>query len=963
MDALSSSSAFPALVTAFSSFSKSMPMPQDEKIQRAVSEIMARNKDEIAKGQESFKNIESYVSRLKRGGGLSESEAKELNESFSKLRDILMRAGRQAVSLPQDVKETFSKCRDQYEEFLNVFVGHLPTSQRYDAETVRSQLSLRVISDIEVISTAIESIKRNFKSYGSQIEDRMKSLKEEISTKSAEYSHVLNKFHAIRDSLLKAYGQSDRGKRLEQGQAYELLNLMKKYQDFFDWAQTQTFIEESRVQTFRGDTERDFGQFSIRDVIQDFEKECEGLPQERIRSGDADLDKAFERLDGERQDVLRQLARFPDEEGLVQRLESYEAKASEFVKDAEKKIREKAYRMKLPEIAARLSLPPGTIMRAKLGMLKTDLKTGKQFSTLQPRLSAIFEELAGEKKLTDDAKAKFSEVKHFMQDIARDLSEEEYGRLLSMAEEFNIRLRDCVLRSVESDMEKKREPSTERVAAIKPTREIWRAEAVEHAAGGRVVEEAGRSSTPIDVEAEKEGLAKQYLSSAKNLFLELPQSQQGLGVKEAKKADLAKESEQSSHSLFAGFIETLAIFFPKSLPSREGFKKPEELPRGKEALPGVAHRVTLSEQKAISEDLKSLVKKFELLIPAEGKRIDESLIIQGEETLKWLEEPAHAGANVIRRFSLLREALERASLFVKSKRPDEISIEDKEKVLSSIKRYNSLVRKWSAVQKEEDRKPFEDTMLLPEELEKTEEHAESVEEVKEGAIAEQPRPEKISYAGRIARGLRRVLKMIEAKTNFVKYMVTYRLGCMMREAAEEKPRDRAELEKLFTIDGILRERAPKGKKPDEFLQGLIAEADKVEHDKIFASNENRRLKLELEKRLEGVDRKISDALAEQKRANKKEKPLLDKKIQQLRSEVAKLTAASKRVSDADAALSAQAERFETIASFFSLVKPKPGSKLGEVFEFTKTPEEYEKLKKQIVEAQKVVQQIRASFKA
>lgn len=146
---------------------------------------------------------------------------------------------------------------------------------------------------------------------------------------------------------------------------------------------------------------------------------------------------------------------------------------------------------------------------------------------------------------------------------------------------------------------------------------------------------------------------------------------------------------------------------------------------------------------------------------------------------------------------------------------------------------------------------------------------------------------------------------LNARTNFVRYMVLYRIGCMMQEKLEDCP-SQAERDKLLKLNlkDFLKTVSPNGN-ADTYLASLIAEADKVEHGRVFAANEMRTL---------GWD-------AGKYQATK--------------------------------ALTEQANTFETIAS---LIK---GLVLGhKSFVFTRDQAEYKKLQKRVSDAQAAIVRLR-----
>lgn len=479
----------------------------------------------------------------------------------------------------------------------------------------------------------------------------------------------------------------------------------------------------------------------------------------------------------------------------------------------------------------------------------------------------------------------------------------------------------------------------------------------------------------------------------------------------------ATREEKASHSTLEGFLSALAIFTPSFLPPRIQrpavslqSQKTEDVSKSAQAEIRILKKIIPQEREAIAAALKSstLVERYKGASLTGEILLDENLISEGVEILEKLKGTVTT-SDPIRSFALLRRVLARASSFILgSKTP--IEGKDKATVIKAIETYNGLVQKWGdGVQ---DKKGFIDTMLLPEDLKNEEKRralelefterstaekakkaqkdlqakeeeatrkkgegekkaqeakkADDLRRAQEFKAEKKPAQKPTSYSSEITNALRRFKKWPEmqfGKTNFVRYMVRYRLGCLMQKAVEEKPRTAEERRNLFTIDGLLTDRTePTRTTPTDYLKGIVSEAERVEHNRVFVFNELQLLKKDLESRIGKISDQIKEAEGGDQHLNKKEKAEQHRKLEQLSGDIGRLRGALQKIVDADSALTTQAQRFETIASFIELVQPKEGSKLGLVFEFTKVPEEYEALKKRIVEAQDSVKEVRQDFK-
>ncbi len=678
----------------------------------------------------------------------------------------------------------------------------------------------------------------------------------------------------------------------------------------------------------------------------------------------ASLSRTIESLGNVMDGLLYVRSRTPDRSGLPELMELYESVVADFLEHATEKIKEEYYRLTPSVIRERLSFPPETILNCKLAVLKSEFEKKKEFETVHAEVSKILDSFSTIQEYTDEVRASILEVKHFMQDIARSLSSEEYSKLLTLGEKYNATIETCCSKFLKTH-ELKKQQEFDRITAEakreqkapRPTAEIWRVESEAPATGNRVERSILEMGMIQDVERRYKKEKKELEALRGALPIKLPAVQEELPSKRAGEVERPKDERMStpSHSPFTGFVETVAVFFSEL---KSSILRTEKKPVMEEGVVVKGHKFFRTDVKAVEDELGELAQRFSALAPQKDEKCDGSLVIQGTDILKKLEgEVVEDGPSLVRDFALLRRMLVRALRFARLSK--DISPNDAEKVLTAVKTYNSLVEKWSKYYQGEECETFKDTMMLSEKL-KEEEVAPEAEVVV--VAKELVGSAKVSYADQIVGALRkRFAKWPDAafgKTNFVRYMVRYRLGCAMQKAAEENP---AEAKKLCTIPGILAHHAPGHE--DSYLAKIVADAESVEKRTEFISNDLRLLETDLGNRIGKLDKQIEEKHGAKKLAKGKKLEGLSEEIKTLEKQKDSLVAAKDKVAKAMESLKEQARRFETIASFISgNVAPRAGSKLGEAFDFTSVQEEYVALKTRVEKARAVVDETRAAFK-
>lgn len=324
-------------------------------------------------------------------------------------------------------------------------------------------------------------------------------------------------------------------------------------------------------------------------------------------------------------------------------------------------------------------------------------------------------------------------------------------------------------------------------------------------------------------------------------------------------------------------------------------------------------RRSSAEQPSIAEHQKS----FQTILQRHGgaqEHPDTNLLTEGYVSLSRLRNP-ETKANILKDFALLRRVLVKSLAYIRQ--PENLATdEEKEIVLKAVHEYNTLVDDWGSTVdvSEEQKKEFVQSMSLKDEIEQIE-HPEK-EKATHGAKVEEKHPKpSAALSPRTFKILDQPgLQPLFGKTNFVRYMVKYLLGCKMQEIVEAKAKA-GETVAPFTgedLEGL-------------GLSKILRDAEKTENQRVRTFNDLKIVQKDLTSRAKAAKgpekRKIEDALAELKKL--------------------------------DAELTEQANKFETISSFMGKDKP---------LAFATKGQEYATLKQRIELAQRRIDEIRTAFK-